>query len=165
MPIARQLKTVHTDIVALDAMSVSELAAKYYEVFREESRSRNKAYLRKKIAWRIQELAEGGLSDRAKRRIEELAANAPIRQRPPRGTPTTSDQPPRDPRLPKPGTILRKAHGGSEHLVTVHTDDFEFRGKRYTSLSSIAKVITATNWNGLVFFGLAKRVAKATEAA
>jgi hypothetical protein len=154
---ARKIDPLHRELLALETMSVGELAAKYLEVFGEPSRSRNKAYLQKKIAWRIQELAEGGLSERAKRRIHELAKDAPIRQRPPRGTSPVLGGPVRDPRLPKAGTVLRRTHGGREHLVTVHVDDFEFGGKRYASLSAIAKAITGTNWNGLLFFGLTKR--------
>jgi hypothetical protein len=166
MPIAPALKTVHQELVALDAMTVSELAAKYREVFGEEARSRNKPYLAKKIAWRIQELAEGGLSERAKRRIEELAKDAPLRRGPPRTKPVApSGEHARDPRLPRAGTVLTKTHGGREHVVKMLADAFEYRGKRYPSLSSIAKVITGTNWNGLVFFGLAKRPTKATKAA
>lgn len=166
MPVAPALKTIHEQLVALDAMTVSELATKYREVFGEEARSRNKPYLAKKIAWRIQELAEGGLSDRAKRRIEELAKDASIRQVPPRTkavAPVTERE--RDPRLPRAGRLLTKTHGGREHVVKVLADDFEYRGKRYTSLSAVAKAITGTNWNGIVFFGLAKRGAKTTEAA
>ncbi len=161
---ARKTDPIHRDLVAIDKMCVSELAEKYLEVFGEPSRSRNKAYLQKKIAWRIQELAEGGLSERAKRRIAELAKSAPLRQRPGRAAGRAADEPARDPRLPNPGAILTRTHGGREHAVTVNADDFEFRGKRYTSLSAIAKVITGTNWNGLIFFGLAKRPRTPKEA-
>jgi hypothetical protein len=153
----KNIAAVHRELAALDSMRVSELAEKYLEVFGEPSRSRNKAYLQKKVAWRIQELAEGGLSERAMRRIAELAKDAPIRQRPPRGGPPTADASARDLRLPKPGTVLRRMHGGREYVVMVHADNFEFGGKRYTSLSAIAKSITGTNWNGLLFFGLTKR--------
>lgn len=153
----KESASVHRELAALDAMCVGELAEKYLEVFDEPSRSRNKAYLQKKIAWRIQELAEGGLSERAKRRIAELAEGAPIRQRPGRGTAYAVDTPARDPRLPLAGTVLKRIHGDREHVVTVHADDFEYRGKRYSSLSAIAKAITDTNWNGLLFFGLTTR--------
>lgn len=166
MPIAPALKTVHEQLIALDRMTVSELATKYREVFGDESRSRNKPYLAKKIAWRIQELAEGGLSQRAKRRIEELAKDGPIRQVPPRTKPVVpGGERERDPRLPRAGTLLTKTHGWREHVVKVLADAFEYRGKRYTSLSAVAKAITGTNWNGIVFFGLAKRGTKTTEAA
>ena len=65
------------ELATLKQMSVSELHEKYREVFGEPSRSRNKDYLRKKVAWRIQELAEGGLSERARGRIAELSAGLP----------------------------------------------------------------------------------------
>lgn len=63
-------------------MTIGELRDKYLEVYSDPTRSRNKIYLRKKIAWQIQALAEGGLSQRALDRIEELAPLAPIRWRP-----------------------------------------------------------------------------------
>jgi hypothetical protein len=163
-PMPKNITAVHRELVALDGMTVGELAEKYLEVFGEPSRSRNKAYLQKKIAWRIQELAEGGLSERAKRRIAELAEEAPIRQRPAREANRATDEAARDPRLPKPGTVLKRTHGGREHVVTVHADDFEYRAKRYSSLSAIAKAITDTNWNGLLFFGLTtRRISKRRE--
>jgi hypothetical protein len=153
----KNITPVHRELVALDGMTVGELAEKYLEVFGEPSRSRNKAYLQKKIAWRIQELAEGGLSERAKRRIAELAEDTPVRQRPAREMGHVADAPKRDPRLPGPGTILKRTHGGREHTVTVNADHFDFCGGRYASLSAIAKAITGTNWNGLLFFGLTTR--------
>lgn len=72
-------------LAALGNMTVAELRERYREVFGEPTRSRNKDYLYKKVAWRIQELAEGGLSDVALARIDALAADgdrAPLRQSP-----------------------------------------------------------------------------------
>ena len=150
-------------------MGGEELKARYREVYGEPSRSNNVDYLRKKIAWRIQEMAEGGLSERALARIDEIGRDAPIRVRP---TPAVkaavaamladphepvSEAKARDPRLPAPGSMLRRAHGGVEHEVIVHEGDFEYRGQRYRSLSKIAREITGTAWNGLLFFGLTIR--------
>ena len=64
------------DLAALGRMTGAELAEKYLVLFGQPARSRNKDFLRKRLAWRIQELAEGGLSERALARIEELGANA-----------------------------------------------------------------------------------------
>jgi hypothetical protein len=128
--------------------------------------SRNKDYLRKKVAWRIQELAEGGLSDAAKAKIEELAADAPVRWQEPRKARAArqGDQlrrhvrrPDRDPRLPPVGTELTRTHQGTEHRVLILADGFEYAGTRYKSLSAIAREITGTAWNGFLFFGLADR--------
>jgi hypothetical protein len=153
-------------IAALERMTTGELATCYAEVFGEPTRSRNKSYLKKKVAYRIQEIAEGGLSARAKVRIEELAADAPIRHRQRRGAEAPSENAApnssnpgqgRDPRLPAVGEVLVKVHRGTEHQVRMMEDGFEYQGERYTSLSKIAKEITGTNWNGFLFFGLTQR--------
>ena len=159
-----EVADVAAEISALEQMTTAELAERYAEVFGETTRSRNKAYLKKKVAWRIQEIAEGGLSPRARKRADELAEDAPIRRR---GLPATTvaadadaDAPAgkqRDPRLPAAGETLTKTHRGVDHEVLVLNDAFEYRGERYTSLSKVAKVITGTTWNGFLFFGLAKR--------
>ena len=57
-------------------MTSADLAEKYVALYGTPPRSRNKDFLRKRLAWRIQELAEGGLSERALARIEELGAEA-----------------------------------------------------------------------------------------
>jgi hypothetical protein len=73
------------ELARLGRMTVGELRERYRAVFGEETRSGNKDFLRKRIGWRIQALAEGGLSERAHRRAEELANDADLRIRPPRG--------------------------------------------------------------------------------
>ena len=72
---------VQRELVRIDDMTVQQLRDRYREVFDEDTRSRNRQYLIKKLKWRIQELAEGGLSELARRKIAELARNAPIRRR------------------------------------------------------------------------------------
>src|SRR4051812_47924047 len=72
-------QTINQKLAALQQMGVTQLRAKYLEVFGEPTRTGNKAFLFKKLAWRIQSLAEGGLSERARRRAEELARDADIR--------------------------------------------------------------------------------------
>ena len=158
----RELSEITEQLAALSRMSVGELRERYREVYGEPTRSRNKDYLRKQVAWRIQELDEGGLSERAITRIDELASNAPARWRRPRGQAaiSSSNEPPaqdRDSRLPKPGSVIAKTYKGAEHLVTVRADGFEHAGRVYPSLSAVAKAITSTHWNGFLFFGLKKR--------
>ncbi len=147
------------DLAALGSLTVAGLARKYEELFGTPSRSRNKEYLRKRLAFRIQELAEGGLSPKALARIEELNRNAPplgpraaakTARTPVASTPESV--PARDPRLPVPGTVLTRVHGKAEHRVTVLDDGFEYKGKPYRSLSKIAREITGTSWNGFLFF-------------
>jgi hypothetical protein len=152
------MATVAEQLVALEKMTVGELAEKFREVFGFPTRTRNKPYLHKRVAWQIQALAEGGLSPRALAKIEELAPLAPVRWRPgiaAAGHPIPSRS--RDPRLPAPGTILARVHKGSEHQVTVLAEGFEYQGQRHASLSQIARLITGTPWNGFLFFGLQRR--------
>jgi hypothetical protein len=58
---------------------------------------------------------------------------------------------------PVAGTRLIREWQGVEHCVTVRNDDFEYLGRPYKSLSSVAREITGTKWNGLVFFGLKRQ--------
>ena len=165
---AKQKQTVSQQLAALSGMGVAALRSKYLEVFGEPSRSGNKAYLFKKIAWRIQSIAEGGLSERAKRRAEELARDADLRTtvpRPPTDSVgaaartvvmTTPSSDGRD-RLPIPGTVLTRTYRGTHVAVTVMADGtFDYDGQTYRSLSAIAKAITGSHWNGYLFFGLTK---------
>ena len=149
-------------IAALKKMTVSQLRERYAEVFGEASKSRNKAWLYKRVAFRIQELAEGGISERAKKRAAELARDADLRLSPPKDAPVPTPPPAptapaRDPRLPPVGTELKRAVAGKEHVVRILEKGCEWEGKQYGSLSAVAKAITGTNWNGLLFFGLTKR--------
>jgi len=75
---------VGKEVAVLERMTVRELKERYAELFGEETRARNKAWLFKRIAWRIQSLAEGDLSERAKQRATELARDADLRLSPPK---------------------------------------------------------------------------------
>ena len=75
---------VKADIALLEKMTVKQLAERFEEVFGEQCRSRHKRYLIRRIAWRLQANAEGGLSERARQRAEELADDAEIRVTAPR---------------------------------------------------------------------------------
>ncbi len=155
---------VAMELAGLAAMTAPELAAKWEVVTGEKAPSHNRPNLTKRLAWRIQELALGGLSEAALVKINELApATAKLRTRAGSGArgeggvKAIVGRPARDPRLPQPGTVLRRAHGGVEHEVTVLADGFEYRGERYRSLSKIAREITGTPWNGFLFWNLAER--------
>jgi hypothetical protein len=78
--------TVRKEIEALRHMTLTPLKKKYVEVFGEENRSHHKHFLFRRIAWRIQALAEGGLSERARRRAMEIANDADLRVRAPKTT-------------------------------------------------------------------------------
>jgi len=153
-----------SEIEALDRMTVGQLREKYVDAFGEESRSYNKDFLRKRIAWRLQAQAYGGLSERARRRAEELADDADLRVRAPRSTQgrdaaarrrgKTAARPKRDPRLPLPGELLVRDYNGAKVVVRVLDAGFEYEGRLHRSLSPIAREVTGTNWNGFEFFQL-----------
>src|SRR5438874_507758 len=101
-------REVHQEIEALRQQKTKALKARYRELFGEESRSSNQAHLFRRIAWRLQAQAEGELSQRARDRAADLAADVDMRLRPPRkfrweladAGGQQSRRPRRDPRLP-----------------------------------------------------------------
>lgn len=171
----KELADVPQQLAALASMSVPELAAKYLELYGEPTRSRNRDYLKKRLAFRIQELAEGGLSSRAVARIAELGDKLPERWRMRQVEETKPSAPPppapadgraaaadgRDARLPPPGTVLTRMYKGTQHRVTVREGGIEYEGQLHRSLSSVAKLVTGTAWNGFTFFGLKDGSSKA----
>jgi hypothetical protein len=142
-------------VAALPRMTTGQLAELYLDLFGDETRSRNRRYLIRRLAFALQARDEGSLSDRAARRIDELMALAPPARPIPRGR-VRPISPRRDPRLPSPGTLLRRIYRGQQHTVEVVSDGFLYEGTVYRSLSRIAREITGTRWNGFAFFGLAK---------
>ncbi|MHC5055363.1 MAG: DUF2924 domain-containing protein [Planctomycetota bacterium] len=160
-------KSVAGQILELQEMTVPELQAKYREVFGEETRSHHKQQLFRKIAWRIQELAEGGLSERAKAKARQLANEADIRISPPRGAFAgdaegsagghSAGRRVRDPRLPVPGTLIEREYKGLVLSMRVLDKGFEYKGRTYRSLSAVAREVTGTHCNGMAFFGLARK--------
>jgi hypothetical protein len=149
-------------------MTVSQLRQKHAEVFGEETRSHHKQFLFRRLAWRIQALAEGCLSERARRRALEIANDADLRIRAPKtlfkqdtGFGHASTQGRRleagaDPRLPAVGEELAREYKGRKIAVSVlGANRFEFEGRIYKSLSAVAREVTGTKWNGFLFFGCA----------
>ena len=152
---------IEREVAALQQMSTGQLCERYAELFGEPTRTRHRTYLVRKIDWKLQALAEGGLSERARRRAAELARGAELRVMPPKANEvthaaavvahaTTST----DSRLPTPGTAIVRHYKGRTLQVLVLPDGFEFEGQRYKSLSAVAKKITGSHVNGYRFFGL-----------
>jgi len=158
----RMNPTVSKQVAQLWQMSPAQLREKYLMVFGEPSRTGNKDFLCKRLAWRIQSLTEGGLSERAKRRAAELARDADIRMTMPKAQAvnagaSTALRPAHvasGNRLPIPGTVLTRQYKRKLIQVTVLPDGFDYDGTAYRSLSAVAKAVTGTNWNGYLFFGL-----------
>ena len=180
MQARRHLGNIGPRLAVLCRMTVGELREEFLRVYGFPTRSRNRDHLRKRVAWKIQADAEGGLSQNALERIEQLAPLAPVRWRPSLKDVQVGDPAPaavdagateqrtaaqaaapasrpvdpalRDPRLPRPGTIIVRRYRERDYRVRILEDGFEYDGGFYPSLSKIAGVITGTNWNGFLFF-------------
>ena len=136
-------------IEGLRHMTVGRLKTKYQEVFGEVSRSNHKQFLFRRIAWRIQANAEGGISERARRRALEIADDADLRIRAPKNflkvdldesrTLETRVAPTEDQRLPMPGSELVRRYRGKDIVVRVREDGFEYDGQVHRSLSSAVR--------------------------
>ena len=154
-------------IEALRHMTTGQLKEQYREVFGETSRSNHKQFLFRRIAWRMQANADGGLSERARRRALEIANDADLRIRAPKNflkkdlddscTTETRVEPTADPRLPITGSLLVRRHRGKDVVVRVREDGFEYDGHIHRSLSSAVREATGTPWNGFTFFGLGRK--------
>jgi len=150
----------------LEAMTVKQLQAKHVELYGFETKSRHKRQLFRRLAWRVQELKWGGLSDDLIERLREIENDRDARYLPPRKAIERIERAPlprsSDGRsLPVPGTVLQREYNGELHEVTVLDKGVSYRGKRFRSLSGVANAITGTNWNGKRFFGLTSSTAGA----
>lgn len=152
-------------IEELRSLKVAALKTKYKELFGQDSKSSNRQFLFRRIAWQIQAQAEGGLSERAQQRALEIADDADLRTRAPKGflagAPESTGhssmyltRSSRDWRLPPPGTLITRRLEGRDIVVKVLDKGFEYQSRRYRSLSAIASEVTGTRWNGPRFFGL-----------
>jgi hypothetical protein len=133
-------------LAALKTTPMPDLKRQWRELFETEPPAFNRRYLESRLAYRIQELAYGGLKPETVKRLEALGEQLDG------GNITTRRI--RADLTPIVGTRLLREWQGVEHVVTVTADGFEWQGRPYRSLSAIARAITGTRWNGLVFFGL-----------
>lgn len=159
------------EVAALERLATRELQARYAEVFGEATRVRHRVYLVRRIAWKLQALSEGDLSERVRQRAAELGRNAELRSMATKKKAASVAGPARtlikpihmgaDRRLPMPGTILTRTFKGRLIQATVLADGFEYEGKVYKSLSAIAREVTGTQWNGFLFFGISGKEKRA----
>lgn len=151
-------ETLSSQIEALKKAPLNELQKRYKELFKGGDIAIHKrTYLQRKIAYKLQEIERGGLSVKAKQRLEELIQeydpinNKALRPDKPavKGSAEAQDR-----RLPIPGAVITKKYKGSSHQVKVLEKGFEYNGKIYRSLTAIAKEMTGAHWNGYLFFNL-----------
>ena len=140
-------KAIVMDVENLRRASVAQLREKYREVFHEETKSRHREHLFRKIAWRLQALDEGGLTERARNRALEIANDADLRMIAPRDffvvggeqvqtAPGDRDKRRHDPRLPMVGTLLKREWKGRTIVVEVLEKGFRYENKRYPTLDT-----------------------------
>ena len=161
-------RSVAAQVMALQKMTVNELREQYVRLLGEPTNARNKVWLFRACAWRLQELAFGGLSERAKQRAKELARESDVRPRGEKGDAilanggarTVPFQPKPVSDTPPPGTVLTRTYKGQEIRVRVLDGGFEYEGQPYRSLTAVARAVTGSHWNGRAFFGLSKPVSK-----
>ena len=134
-------------LAALKTAPAPDLKKQWRELFDSEPPPFNRRYLESRLAYRIQELAYGGLKPETVRRLERLGEELDGGDKKKRGMRLDRDR-------PITGTRLLREWQGIEYVVTVTADGFEWQGRPYKSLSAIARAITGTRWNGWVFFGL-----------
>ena len=131
---------------ALKTTSTPGLKAMWKKLFEREPPPYNRRFLESRLAYRIQELAYGGLKPATIVRLEALGEQLDGGK--------ASTRKARADLTPVRGTRLIRDWKGVEHVVTVTSEGFDWQGRPYKSLTAIAKAITGTQWNGLVFFGL-----------
>ncbi len=118
-------------------MSIDELKEYWALIFQNPEPSHNREYLISRLAYRIQELAYGGLQPAVLIRLQQVSQELP------------------PVRTVASGTVMVREYHGIEYRVTVLADGhFEMDGQRYRSLSAVARHITGSRWNGPAFFGL-----------
>jgi hypothetical protein len=133
-------------LAALKTTATADLKQQWRDLFDSEPPPFNRRYLESRLAYRIQELAYGGLKPETIRRLERLGEDLDGGDKAKRRM--------RADALPIVGTRLIREWQGVEQVVTVTATGFEWHGRPYTSLSAIARAITGTRWNGWTFFGL-----------
>ena len=158
---------VERELASLQRMTLRDLKTRYAEVHGESTSSRHRIWLIKRILWRLQSMAEGDLSERARQRATELANEAEVRMSSPHVPKSASQQldpalfgqvsgPSADRRLPSPGALITRLYKGTSVQVHVLTIGFEFEGTFYKSLSAVARKVTGQHCNGYLFFRLGK---------
>jgi DUF2924 family protein len=147
-----QTTDVLARLAALKTTATPELRVQWRQLFDTEPPPYNRKFLESRLAYRIQELAYGGLKPETVARLEALGeqldgGNIVVRR-------TRVDD------RPITGTRLIREYQGIEQTVTVMNDGYEWQGRPYRSLSAIARAITGTRWNGWTFFGIRRSGAR-----
>lgn len=142
---ARKRREIAAEIELIRAMNKDQLRIRWKKLFKKEvPKALTKDLLARMIAYRIQEQAFGGLDRKTEKILESYA----------HGKPTDAS------RYFKTGTVVVREYQGIRHTVTIADGEYLWNNKKYASLSTIAREITGTSWNGPRFFGLREKALK-----
>ena len=161
MSVDRNRTSVLRQLSALQNMKLPELKEKWRDLYGTETPNFKSSFLKKRLAYRIQELFYGGISMKTQKQIAETAASDPLL-----GACEKNEQVKQKANSGKTllGTRFIRYWNGENYEVTARENGFEFKGKMYRSLTAVAIEITGTKWNGKLFFGVTKRKRKSAEA-
>jgi len=131
--------SIRMQLARLQSMELRELQKKWREVYGKDAPDCGKVFLRRQLAFRIQELHYGGLSRETQERLTEIGNMPKVRP---------------NPGGVIPGTRFEREWKGKLYIVIANAEGFEMSGQNYKSLSGIAAAITGTQWSGKKFFGV-----------
>lgn len=147
----------------LSKLQNRELCSRYAQYYGHPPTSKNRLHLIKKILWAIQRDEHGDISEAAKKRALEIADDRDIKERfQQKERPSTKHSSTVTKTIPYqptkellPGMVLHRDYQDkSIQVLVLENGYFEWEGNSYKSLSAVARAVTGTRWNGLLFFGL-----------
>jgi len=147
---ARDMRVLR-QVAELPTLSIAELAQRWQALMGTEVPHFNKDFLVKRLAYRLQELAYGGLPDQTKRRMRELLGEGEAetgRRKSARRTQVEKSL--------MVGTRLTRQWHDRLYEVMVLSNGYEYAGHHYKTLSAVVKAITGQHASGPAFFGLKK---------
>jgi len=157
-----QKKTILKQLAELEKLPTEELRSRWKILNGQDPPRFNRQFLIKRLAYRIQEIAYGGLDDHTKTRMNQLLDNEGYNEL---GVKTKKSVHRANGNSIVPGTILVREWQNKRHeAIALDDGSFEYRGMPYRSLSAVARAITGTRWNGPAFFGLRGKGVKMKEA-
>lgn len=139
MAAEKKQPNIRMRIARLQVMELDELQAEWREVYGKPAPDCGRIFLRRQLAFRIQELHYGGLCRETQKGLVEIGNTPKVRP---------------NPGGVIPGTRFEREWKGNLYVVTATVEGFELNGQNYKSLSGAASAITGTQWNGKKFFGV-----------
>ena len=148
---SRARHSVLRQLATLETMTMEQLHEQWRDLYGGEPPRYRRRFLIKRLAYRLQELFYGGLSEAAKTHLTQVAQGDPVARVESRIAGNL-----RNKADILPGTRFVRIWKDRRHEVLAHENGFEYDGRMFRSLSAVAREITGTRWNGKLFFGLKK---------